>query len=186
MDHRRHRLPEKGEHSVGGSHQYRGQLGEQAYRQVAVTLSLANHDASLPVAYRLHLPKAWAEDDARRRKVKVHEDITLKTKPEIALDLVRWAHDIGLPGKYGGPWIQSEMRTATSFAIDTDPKSCFKWGRHAMYPPAYSPGNRFRQRCWGDAKKRLRQREPPGQSKVGRYVSSARAQRCGTARARPV
>jgi SRSO17 transposase len=91
-------LPKKGEHSVGVSHQYCGQLGKQANCQVAVTLSLANHDASLPVAYRLYLPKAWAEDDVRRRKAKVPEDITFKTKPEIALDLVRWAHDIGLPG----------------------------------------------------------------------------------------
>jgi SRSO17 transposase len=92
-------FPKKGDHSVGVSHQYCGQLGKQANCQVAVTLSLANHDASLPVAYRLYLPKAWAEDDARRRKAKVPEDITFKTKPEIALDLVRWAHEIGLPGK---------------------------------------------------------------------------------------
>ena len=68
-------FPKKGEHSVGVSHQYCGQLGKQANCQVAVTLSLANHDASLPVAYRLYLPKAWAEDDARRRKAKVPEDI---------------------------------------------------------------------------------------------------------------
>jgi len=92
-------IPKKGQHSVGVSHQYCGQLGKQANCQVAVTLSLANHDASLPVAYRLYLPKAWAEDDARRCKAKVPEDITFKTKPEIALDLVRWAHETGLPGK---------------------------------------------------------------------------------------
>ena len=92
-------FPKQGKHSVGVHHQYCGQLGKQANCQVAVTLSLANHDASLPVAYRLYLPKAWAEDDARRRKAKVPEDITFKTKPEIALDLVRWAHEIGLPGK---------------------------------------------------------------------------------------
>ena len=60
-------IPKQGRHSVGVSHQYCGQLGKQANCQVAVTLSLANHDASLPVAYRLYLPKAWAEDDARRR-----------------------------------------------------------------------------------------------------------------------
>jgi SRSO17 transposase len=92
-------IPKKGRHSVGVSHQYCGQLGKQANCQVAVTLSLANHDASLPVAYRLYLPKAWAEDDARRRKAKVPEDIAFKTKPEIALDQIRWAHEIGLPGK---------------------------------------------------------------------------------------
>jgi SRSO17 transposase len=92
-------LPKKGQHSVGVSHQYCGQLGKQANCQVAVTLSLANHDASLPVAYQLYLPKAWAEDDERRRKAKVPEDIVFKTKPEIALDQIRWAHEIGLPGK---------------------------------------------------------------------------------------
>src|SRR5215813_985731 len=93
-------FPKQGRHSVGVSHQYCGQLGKQANCQVAVTLSLANHDASLPVAYRLYLPKAWAEDDARRRKAKVPEDITFKTKPEIALEQIRWAHEIGLPGKF--------------------------------------------------------------------------------------
>ena len=59
-------FPKKGEHSVGVSHQYCGQLGKQANCQVAVTLSLASHDASLPVAYRLYLPKAWAEDEGAR------------------------------------------------------------------------------------------------------------------------
>jgi SRSO17 transposase len=92
-------IPKKGRHSVGVSHQYCGQLGRQANCQVAVTLSLANHDASLPVAYRLYLPKAWAEDDERRCKVGVPEDVTFKTKPEIALDHIRWAHETGLPGK---------------------------------------------------------------------------------------
>jgi SRSO17 transposase len=92
-------FPKKGRHSVGVSHQYCGQLGKQANCQVAVTLSLANHHASLPVAYRLYLPKAWAEDAARRCKAKVPEDIAFKTKPEIALDQIRWAHEIGLPGR---------------------------------------------------------------------------------------
>jgi SRSO17 transposase len=91
-------FPKQGRHSVGVSHQYCGQLGKQANCQVAVTLSLANHDASLPVAYRLYLPKTWAEDDDRRCKVGVPEDVTFKTKPEIALDHIRWAHEAGLPG----------------------------------------------------------------------------------------
>jgi SRSO17 transposase len=66
-------FPKQGRHSVGVSHQYCGQLGKQANCQVAVSLSLANHDASLPVAYRLYLPKAWAEDDCRRSKARVPE-----------------------------------------------------------------------------------------------------------------
>src|SRR5246127_4246622 len=78
-------LPKKGEHSVGVSHQYCGQLGKQANCQVAVSLSIANHHASLPVAYRLYLPKAWADDAARRKQAHVPSTIHFQTKPQIAL-----------------------------------------------------------------------------------------------------
>ena len=91
-------FPKKGEHSVGVARQYCGQLGKQANCQVAVSLSIANHDASLPVAYRLYLPKDWAEDDLRRRKAGVPEDISFMTKPEIALEQIRWACETGLAG----------------------------------------------------------------------------------------
>jgi SRSO17 transposase len=88
-------LPKKGRHSVGVARQYCGQVGKQDNCQVAVSLSIANHHASLPVAYRLYLPKDWAEDGERRRKVGVPEEISFKTKPEIALDQLRWACKAG-------------------------------------------------------------------------------------------
>src|SRR6516164_2104995 len=91
-------FPKKGGHSVGVAHQYCGQLGKQANCQVAVSLSVANDAASLPVAYRLYLPNAWAEDDERRRKVGVPKEVGFKTKPEIALEQIRWAREMGLPG----------------------------------------------------------------------------------------
>jgi SRSO17 transposase len=61
-------FPKQGRHSVGVARQYCGQLGKQDNCQVAVSLSVANHHASLPVAYRLYLPQDWAEDRKRRRK----------------------------------------------------------------------------------------------------------------------
>jgi SRSO17 transposase len=61
-----------------------------------VSLSIANHHASLPVAYQLYLPQDWAEDDARRRKAGVPETVVFKTKPQIALDQLRWACEAGL------------------------------------------------------------------------------------------
>ena len=90
-------FPKQGRHSVGVHHQYCGQLGKQANCQVAVSLSLANHSASLPVAYRLYLPKDWAEDGARRDKAGVPVEIAFKTKPEIALEQIQWACAAGLP-----------------------------------------------------------------------------------------
>jgi SRSO17 transposase len=94
-------FPKQGEHSVGVHHQYCGELGKQANCQVAVSLSIANHSASLPVAYRLYLPKDWAEDDARRDKAGVPADISFKTKPEIALEQIQWACQAGLPRGVG-------------------------------------------------------------------------------------
>jgi SRSO17 transposase len=94
-------FPKQGRHSVGVQHQYCGQLGKQANCQVAVTLSLANHYGSLPVAYQLYLPKDWTTDRARRRKAGVPEGVKFKTKPEIALEQVRWACQAGLPRGVG-------------------------------------------------------------------------------------
>src|SRR4030088_2315966 len=83
-------FPKQGTHPVGVQHQYCGQLGKEANCQVAVSLSIATHSASLPVAYRLYLPKEWIKDKARRKKAGVPRDISFKTKPEIALDQIRW------------------------------------------------------------------------------------------------
>ena len=64
-----------------------------------MSLSVANHHASLPVAYRLYLPQDWAQDRKRRRKAGVPEEISFKTKPEIALEQLRWACEAGVaPG----------------------------------------------------------------------------------------
>jgi len=90
-------FPKKGKHSVGVARQYCGQLGKQDNCQTAVSLSIANRAASLPVRYRLYLPQEWADDAARRRKAGVPGEIVFKTKPEIALDQLRWACAADLP-----------------------------------------------------------------------------------------
>ena len=90
-------FPKKGKHSVGVTRQYCGQLGKQDNCQAAVSLSIANRQASLPVRYRLYLPQEWAGDAARRRNAHVPEEIVFQTKPEIALEQLRWACEAGLP-----------------------------------------------------------------------------------------
>lgn len=84
-------FPKKGKHSVGVMRQYCGQVGKQENCRVAVSLSVATWAASLPIAYRLYLPKEWAEDAERRKKAGVPEEIEFQIKVDIALDQIRAA-----------------------------------------------------------------------------------------------
>ena len=72
-------FPKKGVHSVGVARQYCGQLGKQDNCQIAVSLSVANEHASLPIAFRLYLPEDWAADPVRRARAGVPEDVVFKT-----------------------------------------------------------------------------------------------------------
>jgi SRSO17 transposase len=84
-------FPKKGKHSLGVTRQYCGQVGKQENCRVAVSLSVATWGSSLPIAYRLYLPKEWAEDGERREKAEVPEEVEFQTKPEIARDQIRAA-----------------------------------------------------------------------------------------------
>ena len=89
-------MPKKGRHSVGVARQYCGQLGKQDNCQVAVSLSAANDHASLPIAYRLYLPREWADDPDRRATAGVPDEIVFQTKPQIALEQLRAAVAAGV------------------------------------------------------------------------------------------
>ena len=90
-------FPKYGSHSVGVSHQYCGQVGKQTNCQIAVSLSLANHHASIPVAYQLYVPESWTKDAERRKKAGIPEEIEFTTKPKMALRQIEWAVEAGLP-----------------------------------------------------------------------------------------
>lgn len=105
-------FPKKGVHSVGVARQYCGQLGKQENCQVAVSLSVANQQASLPVAWRLYLPKVWAEDAARRAKAGVPDDLRFVTKPQIALEQIRRAQMDSIP--------PGTVLADAGYGVDTD------------------------------------------------------------------
>ena len=88
----------KGSHSIGVARQYCGRLGKTDNCQIAVTLSIANHHVSLPIAYRLYLPEDWAKDAKRRKKTHVPEDVEFRTKPQIALAQIEAAVKDGVAG----------------------------------------------------------------------------------------
>src|SRR5258708_7540226 len=147
-------FPKQGRHSVGVARQYCGQLGKQDNCQIAVSLSLANHDASLPVAYRLYLPEEWTGDAKRMRKAGVPEEISFKTKPEIALDQIRAACQAGLPrgvvlmdAGYGAntqlrtdistlglTYVAGILPNPTAWAPGTGPLRAKNWSGHGRPP----------------------------------------------------
>ena len=144
MDHRRHGLAQTGQAFGWRTGSVLRGLGKEANCQVAVSLSIANHSASLPVAYRLYLPKEWAGDAARRNKAGVPRDLGFKTKPEIALDQIRWACEAGLPrgvalmdAAYG---VDSRLRTGmtalgVTYVVGIQPKLL-------VWPPGTGPRRR--------------------------------------------
>src|SRR5436853_1249154 len=81
-------FPKKGRHSVGVARQYCGRLGKQDNCQVAVSLSLATVRGSLPLDYRLYLPREWTDDRARCEKAGVPEEIGFRSKGEIAREQI--------------------------------------------------------------------------------------------------
>jgi SRSO17 transposase len=89
-------FPKQGKHSVGVARQYCGALGKTANCQVAVTLDLGTEESSTPLDWALYLPAQWIDDPTRRRKAGVPEEITFKTKPQLALDLIDEVRGWGL------------------------------------------------------------------------------------------
>jgi SRSO17 transposase len=86
----------QGKASVGVARQYSGTLGKVGNCQVAVNCHYAERTIAWPVATRLYLPKDWTDDTERRKKAKVPEEITFRTKPEIALGLLDQAKNWGV------------------------------------------------------------------------------------------
>jgi SRSO17 transposase len=82
-----------------------------------VTLSVANEAASLPIAYRLYLPEAWADDPARRAMAGVPEEVAFATKPAIALGQIRQALADGVPPGVVPPGV---VVTDAGYGNDTD------------------------------------------------------------------
>jgi SRSO17 transposase len=80
----------KGTKSVGVARQYAGTSGKVDNCQVAVYLSLTAGKFSSLTNFRLFLPQQWIDNPDRCQKAGVPEsDRVFKTKPQLALDMVR-------------------------------------------------------------------------------------------------
>jgi hypothetical protein len=87
----------QGNHSVGVQRQYTGTAGKVTNCQVAVSLSITTARLHLPVDFALYLPESWALDPKRRKEARIPDDVTFRTKPELALEMIRGAKADGHP-----------------------------------------------------------------------------------------
>jgi SRSO17 transposase len=97
-------FPKKGAASVGVAPQYCGALGKTANCQSGVFICYASPKGHQLLDSQLYLPERWFKPELadRRKQCHVPEDILFKTKPELALDLLKPL----LEGKqFGGRWI---------------------------------------------------------------------------------
>jgi len=87
----------KGKNSVGVFRHWLGCLDKMDNGQVAVSGALTNGRFALPIDMRLYLPEEWIDDPARCKKAAVpEEDRRFRTKPELAIEIVRHAQENGI------------------------------------------------------------------------------------------
>jgi len=132
-----------GKHSVGVARQYCGQLGKTDNCQVAVSLSLATVDGSVPLAYRLYLPQEWAKDKPRRELAGVPKEIAFATKGELAWAQIEAALAAGIPrgtvltdAGYGDEAALRDRLSAHGlpYAVGIRPATAVWWEQHQPAP----------------------------------------------------
>jgi SRSO17 transposase len=82
---------------VGVQRQYTGSAGKITNCQIGVSLSVATRTEHLPIDFELYLPETWTNDALRRGEARIPDEIGFKTKPALALDMVRRAIADGIP-----------------------------------------------------------------------------------------
>ena len=93
----------EGKASVGVKRQYAGSLGKVDNCQVGVFLAYTTRTQTCLIARNIYLPKDWIEDPERCFDAGVPlESQVFKTKPELALDLIKEAIANGVPFSFVG------------------------------------------------------------------------------------
>ncbi|HZG03029.1 MAG TPA: transposase [Streptomyces sp.] len=72
-------IPKAGENSVGVERRYVPSLGQILNGQQAVGVWAASERTSVPVNWRLHLSQAWLDDEERRSRASIPEDVRPET-----------------------------------------------------------------------------------------------------------
>jgi SRSO17 transposase len=86
----------KGIESVGVKRQYCGRLGKTENCQVGVFLTGVTPAGTALLDHQLYLPKEWASNAKRRKKVHVPKEVRFRTQPQLAADLLRRTQEAGV------------------------------------------------------------------------------------------
>ena len=86
----------KGTKSVGVKRQYSGTAGRVENCQVGVFVAYTSRLGQAFIDRELYLPEEWARDRKRREQVGVPEQLEMRTKPELAKEMLGRALDAGV------------------------------------------------------------------------------------------
>ena len=86
----------QGKMSVGVQRQYSGTAGKVENCQIGVFLNYAVNDKFCCIDRELYLPRQWTDDRERCRKAGVPDNCEFRTKPEMALEMIKHAYGNGI------------------------------------------------------------------------------------------
>jgi len=159
-------VPKCGDKSVGVARQYCGATGKIDNCQVGVYLAYASTAGHTLLDERLYLTEEWAADSERRQEAGVPEDVVFRTKPELALELIRTVGPqlrhgwVTFDEGYGkDPGFLSGLEELNERYIGEVPKSFRGWLQRPKVEQA-KPGRTGRPR----SKPRVRRGEPEPQT----------------------
>jgi SRSO17 transposase len=90
----------KGDNSVGVKRQYTGTAGKRENCQVGVFLAYASERGQAFIDRELYLPEEWAQDEHRRQRAGVPEEVGMRTKPELAKEMLLRALEAGVKAEW--------------------------------------------------------------------------------------
>lgn len=73
--------------SPGVKRQYSGTLGKIGNCQITVSVHAVGERGTLPLGWSLYLLEEWCDDLSRRRKAKIPDEVSFRTKPQLAGEL---------------------------------------------------------------------------------------------------
>jgi SRSO17 transposase len=147
-------FPKKGTKSVGVKRQYAGCLGRVDNCQIGVFLNYLTPAGHGLLDRRLFLPEEWAADTERRHEAGVPPEVVFRTKPELALEMVREAEARGVPFRWVGGdsvygdspvFVQGVRELGKWYVVDTSADARV-WLAPPMVIPAGTQGTGGRPR----------------------------------------